>query len=335
MSFDIILLDFLGMPTCFWWWLLGSLGAFLLGCLVCNWLSGHKRRAEELEEERNRLSARNIDLEKEIASLKYDIEKGELDKKDLSAKLSNAETERLGLMAKIEELSSGTDLKLAADLPDADAGLEVGNVGMVAASLNYGNIFEEDNLQVIEGIGPKIEGLLKAAGFNTWALLGAAPLDAIQKVLDDAGPRYRIHNPKTWSEQARLAANGEWDELVKYQKFLDAGRDNKGDFENPSKIEKLGMKILGFSNNPEDLKVVEGIGPKIEQLLKAGGINTWAELAAAPVDRLKEILAEAGERYRLAVPDTWPKQAELAAAGKWSELSEYQDFLDGGKEPGK
>ncbi|MCB0607248.1 MAG: hypothetical protein H6562_06030 [Lewinellaceae bacterium] len=102
--------------------------------------------------------------------------------------------------------------------------------------------------------------------------------------------------------------------------------------ENPSKVEKLIAKLMGFSNNPEDLKIVEGIGPKIEKLLKDGGIKTWSDLAAAAVDRIQQILDAAGDNYRLADPGTWPKQAELAAAGKWDELAEYQEHLQGGKE---
>jgi large subunit ribosomal protein L27 len=82
---------------------------------------------------------------------------------------------------------------------------------------------------------------------------------------------------------------------------------------------------------PDDLKIVEGIGPKIETLLKEGGINTWAELAAAPVERLKEILNAAGPRYQIHDPGTWPAQAKFAAEGKFDELKEYQDMLIGGK----
>jgi large subunit ribosomal protein L27 len=82
----------------------------------------------------------------------------------------------------------------------------------------------------------------------------------------------------------------------------------------------------------DDLKIVEGIGPKIEQLLKEGGINTWAELAAADVDRLKEILDAAGPRYQIHNPTTWPAQAKFAADGKFDELKEYQDMLLGGRD---
>ncbi len=84
----------------------------------------------------------------------------------------------------------------------------------------------------------------------------------------------------------------------------------------------------------DDLKIIEGVGPKIETLLKEGGINTWAELAEAPVDRLKEILDAAGPRYQIHDPSTWPAQSKFAAEGKWDELKEYQDMLLGGRDAG-
>jgi len=80
-----------------------------------------------------------------------------------------------------------------------------------------------------------------------------------------------------------------------------------------------------------DLKIIEGVGPKIEQLLKEGGIETWEDLANAPVDRLKEIMDAAGARYQMHDPSTWPAQAKFAAEGKFEELKEYQDMLIGGR----
>lgn len=84
----------------------------------------------------------------------------------------------------------------------------------------------------------------------------------------------------------------------------------------------------------DDLKIIEGVGPKIETLLKDGGISTWAELAVAPVDRLKEILDAAGPRYQIHDPSTWPAQARFAAEGKWEELKDYQEMLIGGRDNG-
>ncbi|MFZ1333698.1 MAG: helix-hairpin-helix domain-containing protein [Flavobacteriales bacterium] len=81
----------------------------------------------------------------------------------------------------------------------------------------------------------------------------------------------------------------------------------------------------------DDLSKVEGIGPKIAEHFNAAGIHTFSELAATSIERLQEILIEAGPAYASHNPGTWPKQAELAAAGKWDELKAWQDELDGGK----
>ena len=81
---------------------------------------------------------------------------------------------------------------------------------------------------------------------------------------------------------------------------------------------------------PDDLKRIEGIGPKIAALLQEAGIRTYAQLAAAGVSRLEAILAEAG-LSALAKPATWPEQASLAAAGDWEALKALQNELKGGR----
>lgn len=91
--------------------------------------------------------------------------------------------------------------------------------------LPSGKTIKQDDLKMVEGIGPKIEGLLNAAGIVTWADLANAPTEDVQKILDEAGPRYRMHQPTTWAKQARMADNGEWAELEKYQDWLDGGRE--------------------------------------------------------------------------------------------------------------
>lgn len=82
-----------------------------------------------------------------------------------------------------------------------------------------------------------------------------------------------------------------------------------------------------------DLKIIEGIGPKIEQLLHEAGIDTWEALANTPVERLREILEAAGPRYQVHDPGTWPAQARFAANGQWEDLKDYQDMLIGGRKP--
>ena len=85
------------------------------------------------------------------------------------------------------------------------------------------------------------------------------------------------------------------------------------------------------SAEPDDLTKIEGIGPKISHLLEVDGIITFAQLAQVQVTRLQRILIDAGPRYRMADPSTWPEQAALAAAEKWNELKELQDTLHHGK----
>ena len=81
----------------------------------------------------------------------------------------------------------------------------------------------------------------------------------------------------------------------------------------------------------DDLKIVEGIGPKIEELFNNANIFTYAELAKADPADLKEILNAAGSRYQMHDPTSWPMQAELAANGEWDKLKEWQDNAKGGK----
>ena len=89
--------------------------------------------------------------------------------------------------------------------------------------------------------------------------------------------------------------------------------------------------ILGQRVSMDDLKVVEGIGPKIEELCHAAGIRTWRQLAAAPVAKLREILHAAGPNFQIHDPETWPKQAELLADGRWAEFKTLTDELIAGR----
>ena len=81
----------------------------------------------------------------------------------------------------------------------------------------------------------------------------------------------------------------------------------------------------------DDLTKIEGVGPKINLLLQAAGINTFAQLAATAVDRLKEVLTGGGARFKLWDPTTWPEQAALAAKGDWAAFKKLTDELDAGR----
>lgn len=85
------------------------------------------------------------------------------------------------------------------------------------------------------------------------------------------------------------------------------------------------------ANQGDDLKRIEGIGPKTEAVLKQSGVDSFIKLAKMKEKRLKEILREAGPRFSIHNPRTWPRQARLAAKGKWEELRKLQDDLVAGR----
>ncbi|WP_289659874.1 hypothetical protein [Flavobacterium panacagri] len=95
---------------------------------------------------------------------------------------------------------------------------------------------------------------------------------------------------------------------------------------------ELAATVLGKKIKENDLKVVEGIGPKIEALFNDAGIKTWYDLSQASTDKLQSILDAGGENYAIHNPSTWAKQALFAYQGKWQELKDWQDSLLGGKE---
>lgn len=80
-----------------------------------------------------------------------------------------------------------------------------------------------DDLEIIEGIGPKIASVLRDAGITTFAALAQTEVGQLNEILgrNNLG---RIANPGTWPEQAQLAADGKMDELRTLQASLNAGR---------------------------------------------------------------------------------------------------------------
>ncbi len=78
----------------------------------------------------------------------------------------------------------------------------------------------------------------------------------------------------------------------------------------------------------DDLTKIEGVGPKIAETLAAAGLATFADVAASTAEKIAEIIAEVRGSH---TPDAWPKQAGMAAEGKWDELKKWQDEMNGGK----
>ena len=98
-------------------------------------------------------------------------------------------------------------------------------------------------------------------------------------------------------------------------------------------IDVSAARAAGFNlRHADDLTVVDGIGPKIEEQLRANGADSFIKIACLSVDDLLDILDRGGPSFRFANPECWPQQASLAAQNRWKELKQIQmqnDRMDG------
>lgn len=95
----------------------------------------------------------------------------------------------------------------------------------------------------------------------------------------------------------------------------------------PEQVYKLMSTSFGRRIEPDDLELVEGIGPKIAEHLSKHGMKTWADVASAKPAQLRKVLDTAGDRFQLHDPAHWPEQCKLMVENRWEELRKYQRKL--------
>ena len=145
----------------------------------------------------------------ELASLRAQLAERDATIGDLRVRAWNAE-------AKVTELQAFADSgAVAPPTPDVSGATEV-----------LGRKIALDDLKVVEGIGPKIEELCHAKDIRTWWGLANTDVAVLRGMLDEAGPRFQMHDPGSWPEQGRLLAHGQWAEFKALTDRLQAGRDS-------------------------------------------------------------------------------------------------------------
>lgn len=100
----------------------------------------------------------------------------------------------------------------------------------------------------------------------------------------------------------------------------------------PSRMIDVGAaRAAGFNmKHADDLTIIEGIGPRTDELLRANGIGSFVQVAQLHVDDFLDILERGGPNFRLANPATWAQQALLAAENRWADLKHAQNGMIGG-----
>ena len=176
-----------------------------------------RKRGEQLEEDLARERKAHADLQRRYSAL--------------TGKYNDLETELTILKTKKDE-SATVEVKTPDVTPPPPVSEKAGFVAGAAGSGKWAKL-KTDNLQIIEGIGPKMNAVLNENGITSWSVLADASLDQLKGILNKYGDKYKIIDPSDWAAQAGYAAKGDWDGLMKYQ----------SDDGSPSKAKKLLIKL--------------------------------------------------------------------------------------------
>lgn len=157
-------------------------------------------RRTQSDELTGQLQARDREIE-ELRGTATTLEQQRAEGRDAREReLAAARAEVEDLRARVAELeASAAD---DATPPDVSEAREI-----------LGSKVAIDDLTMVEGVGPKIAGLLNEAGIDSWRALGNAQVERLRGVLTEAGPRYRMHDPSAWPTQAKLLAAGRWQDF--------------------------------------------------------------------------------------------------------------------------
>ncbi len=210
-----------------------------------------------------------------------------------------------------------------------------------------------DDLARVEGIGPKITAALVAAGIRSFRDLGGSDVETLRAALRSAGLRF-VPSLPSWPEQARLLADDDTAGLAALTDRLIAGREPAADVASSPAVasrpepepssEAVPDEPTASSNGsaarprpstpPDDLKRIEGIGPKMASALNAAGITTFEELAAADETTIRAAISAGGLRFAPSLV-TWARQARLLARGDEQGFDDITGHLVAGRETGR
>lgn len=210
--------------------LLSALLGYLLGRSMVKKTENWKMRYEELEYKWNECKKYRADLEAQLKNCKANS--GDVDALNgLQKKYDNLEAQLAACNNSNKMLTAELSVRDRSIL-DLNQKLNLAAVPTVANAIAFnaeeakgvfGKTIKENDLTVVEGIGPKIQGLFNENGISTWKALSEAKVERCKEILEKGGTNYAMHNPATWPEQAALAFEGKWEELKRWQGELDGG----------------------------------------------------------------------------------------------------------------
>ena len=156
---------------------------------------------------------------------------------------------------------------------------------------------QRDDLTKIRGIGKATSNLLSRSGITSYRDLYEVEPQRLRQLLDQAGRKFKLIDPSSWSRQAELAMSADWDGLERWQSESAGASSTQVDRDYSSL-------------DPDDLTAIRGIGPATQKLLGEKGIRRFEQIASMKSEQFEELFAEHQERFNLVDPSTWPEQAQ-------------------------
>jgi len=176
-------------------------------------LDACKSKNSQLQRDLDACNSKSDKLQRDLGACKHKLNAK-------SAASSNSTSSKDGA-SMASGFAAGAAATAASTISNASAGVSFDGG---AAKMAFGKKVAENDLTIVEGIGPKIKELFHNFDIKTWAQLGATSVEKCQEVLNSGGKRYKVHNPKSWPMQSEMAAQGKWAELKKWQDEHDSGK---------------------------------------------------------------------------------------------------------------
>jgi predicted flap endonuclease-1-like 5' DNA nuclease len=205
-----------------------SLAAGILIGTLISWIywrqkiSERETHIEELEttliKKVEDLNVRTQEQDTNLERLNSQLRQKEEEIKDLNAKIQEKDDTIRGYEEKVAELEKQNSHRLAQiaasenkirRLENSSAEKEQ-EIAVLSARING----MQDDLTTLDGIGPKVSTVLRLARITSFSRLASTSVDRIREILEAENPNLlRLTDPSTWPEQARMAAEGDWEAL--------------------------------------------------------------------------------------------------------------------------